>query len=334
MKLLRRVVAILAGLALLVIASIFGWLYLYTADLPAVAMLDPYAPSAPAEIRTGTDTFTHVVPANQLGTYLPSALRAAEGQPDARGPIRAAFIDLLGGAPSHDQMYSWQIARDFAQQGDNLRRQIDRIRLAQQIHHRFDQQQVLTIFLNRVHLGQDVNGVEDASIRYIGKHVSDLSLGEAALIAGLIRSPSHDSPINHPERAVERRNWVLEKMARQGAVSQADADQAEESPLLVRRTTSSNPTYDWNRCALTIASLGWPTNGLIHARQGEEYKTTPVIRFEILESGEIRNAILTRSSGVADTDNAVLTSIKNIRYEERPPGCGILESQATVNIDF
>jgi penicillin-binding protein 1A len=334
MRVLRRIVAVIAGLALLVVPSIFGWLYLYTADLPSVATLDQYEPSAPAEIRTETGSVTHVVPTNQFGSYLPGALLGAEGQPDPRGPIRAAFSDLLRETPPKGQMYSWQIARSLVHNERSLPRQIDEIRVAQQIHHRFNQQQILTIYMNRVPLGQDITGVEDASLRYFGKQVSDLSLGEAALIAGLIRSPSHDSPINHPERAVQRRNWVLDKMVHQGLVSKADADQAEAAPLIVKQTASSDPTYDWKRCALTIATLGPQTNGLIHARQGEEYKTTPVIRFEVLESGETRNAILTRSSGVADTDNYVLTSIKNMRYKERPLGCGILENQATVNVDF
>ena len=155
-------------------------------------------------------------------------------------------------------MYSWQIARALGPRGDRLGQQIDRLRIAQQIHRRFSQQQILTIYMNRVYLGPDVNGVEDASVRYFGKHVSDLSLDEAALIAGLIRAPSHDSPINHPERAVRRRNWVLEKMVRQGSVSQASADQAEEAPLIVKRTADSDATYDWKRCALMIASHGSP----------------------------------------------------------------------------
>jgi membrane peptidoglycan carboxypeptidase len=80
--------------------------------------------------------------------------------------------------------------------------------LAEQIQRHFNQRQVLTIYLNRVYLGENTYGVEDASMRYFGKYAFDLSLDEAALLAGLIRSPRRDSPIVHPERAVERRNHL------------------------------------------------------------------------------------------------------------------------------
>jgi len=334
MKLLGRIAAILVGLVLLLVALIFGWLYLYTADLPSVAILDQYAPSTPAEVRTETGSAAHIVPSDQLGKWLHGAVLAAEGQPDPRGPIHAALASFVWATKPQGQMYSWQIARELGPRGDRLGQQIDRLRMAQQIHRRFNQQQILTIFLSRVRFGPDVNGVDDASVRYFGKHVSDLSLDEAALIAGLIRAPSHDSPINHPERAVRRRNWVLENMVRQGSVSQASADQAEEAPLIVKRTADSDATYDWKRCALTIASHGSPISGPIRPRPGEELKTTPVISFEVMESGEIRNPIVSRSSGVADIDNDVLSNIRNLKYLQRPPGCGIIQSQYVANIDF
>lgn len=334
MKLLGRILAVLVGLILLVVISTCSWLYLYTADLPSVVMLDRYAPSAPVEIHTESGSAAHVVPADRFGKYLMSALVAAEGQPDPRGPIRVALTSFLWETPPRGQMYSWQIARDLVHNGRGLRRQMDELRLAQQIHRRFNQQQILTIFMNRVSLSQDVSGVEDASVRYFGKHALDLSLEESALIAGLIRSPNHDSPIGHPERAVQRRNWVLDNMARQGSVSQLDARQAKASPLIVKQTPNSEPTYDWKRCALTLATHTWPADGSTRMRPGERYQNTPVISFEVLESGQISNAIVSRSSGVADIDNYALDGIKNMRYHDRPPGCGIIQSQATVNVDF
>ena len=334
MKLLGRIVTILVGLILLLVASLCAWLYLYTADLPAAATLDQYVPSTDAAIQNGTGSISHIVPADRLGKYLVSAVVAAEGQPDLRGPIRATAASLLWDTPMRGQMYSEQIARDLAHSGHGLGHQIDELRLAQQIQRRFKQQEILTIYLNRVYLGEDVSGVEDASIRYFGEHVSELSLDQAALIAGLIRAPNHDSPINHPERAVLRRNWVLDQMIRQKSVSPTDAEQAKAAPLVIKQTANSDPAYDWNRCALTIASHESPTKASIRTRPGERYQNTPVIRFEVLESGEISHAIVSRSSGVADIDNYALIWIKNMRYKERPPGCGTIESQATATVDF
>jgi membrane peptidoglycan carboxypeptidase len=100
----------------------------------------------------------------------------------------------------------------------------NRLRLADRIQRHFSQRQVITIYLNRVYLGENTYGIEDASRRYFGKHALDLSLDEAALLAGLIRSPNHNSPIAHPDRAVERRNLVLDRMVADGTVSRAEAD--------------------------------------------------------------------------------------------------------------
>src|SRR6266536_5736279 len=203
MKLLGRILAI-AGAIILVAASIVcGWLYFYTADLPSIAELHRYNPAAASEIQIGDNSLTHVVPSDLLGKYLLSALVAAEGQADSREPIRATIASLLSDVQPHAQMYSWQLAHGLAPKGDSIHRQIDELRLAEQIQRHFDQRQVLTIYLNRVYLGENTYGVEHASMRYFGKRAYDLSLDEAALLAGLIRSPSRDSPIEHPERAVE-----------------------------------------------------------------------------------------------------------------------------------
>lgn len=335
MRLLGRIVAIAGGVVLLAAAAVCGWLYFYTADLPSIAELHQYDPATASEIHVRADSPTHVVPTDQLGKYLVSALVAAEGQTESRGPIRATIASLLSDVQPRAQMYSWQLARGLAPKGHAIGRQIDELRLAEQIQRHFDQRQVLTIYLNRAYFGENTYGVEDASMRYFGKHASDLSLDEAALLAGLIRSPHGDSPIDHPERAVQRRNWVIDQMISQGSVSQEDAEQAKAAPLIVKQTANSEATYDWNRCALKLASHGLPTNTTIRVRPGEKsMKQTPVVSFEVLESGEVRNAAVYRSSGIADIDNFALASVRIMRYNERPHGCGIIASRAVVNVDF
>jgi len=269
-----------------------------------------------------------------MGKYLPSALVAAEGQAESRDPILATITDLFSDARPRAEMFSWRLARGLVPKGLSIGPQNDELRLAEHIQRHFNQHEVLTIYLNRVYLGENAYGVEDASMRYFGKHTSDLSLDEAALLAGLIRSPSHDSPIEHPERAVERRNWVLDQMYSQASVSRESADQAKAAPLIIRQTANSEATYDWNRCVLKIVSHGSPANTAIQVRAGEKSTQTPVFSFEILESGEVLNAVVKRSSGVSDIDNYGLAGIRAMRYNERPPGCGIIESQAVVNVDF
>jgi TonB family protein len=335
MKLLGRIVAIAGIVVLLATGAVCGWLYLYTGGLPSTAELYQYNPATASDLQSPTNSPMHVIPGDQMGKYLLSALFAAEGQADSRGPIRATIAGLFSDFQPRPQMYSWQLARGLVPKGNSIGRRIDELRLAEQIQRHFDQRQILTIYLNRVYLGENTFGVEDASTRYFGKHASDLSLDEAALLAGLIRSPGHDSPIEHPERAVERRNWVIDQVISQGSVLREDAERAKTAPLIIKQTANSAATYDWNRCALKVISHRSPADTTIRVRAGEKSTNqTPVISFEVLESGEVRNAVLRRSSGIADIDNYALAGVRAMRYNERPPGCAIIESQAVVNVDF
>jgi len=236
MKLFSRILVIMGALVLLAMGTVWYWLYYYTADLPSIADLSQYNPVIASELKRPPNSLTHVIPGEQMGKYLLNALVAAEGQPETRGPIRMAIVDLLSESLHPGaQMYSWQLARGQIVRNREIHRQIDELRLADQIQRHFSQQQVLTIYLNRVHLVGDTYGVEDASILYFGKHAAELSLDEAALLAGLIRSPNHDSPVKHPDRAVERRNWVIDRMISQGTVSEEEAKQARAAPLLIEQ---------------------------------------------------------------------------------------------------
>jgi membrane carboxypeptidase/penicillin-binding protein len=339
MRVLGRIILAICGLVLVAICTLCSWLYLYSADLPSIAGLYQYDPAAVSEVRVWpvdeAHPVAHVVPSNRFGNYIVKAAIAAEGQPEARRPIRATISGLLSGTGPRGQMYSWRIARELVPSSHAIRRQIDELRLAERIQGHFDQRQIMTIYLNRVYLGDNTYGAEDGALRYFGKHLADLSLDEAALLAGLIRSPAHDSPFNHPERAVQRRNSVLAEMMNAGSVSTEEGKQAQIAPLIVKQTADSEPAYDRNRCALKLASRGSPVNTTIRARSGEKpTKYPPVIAFEILESGEIRNAVVRRSSGIADIDNYALSSVKAMKYYERPLGCGIIDSQAVITIDF
>jgi penicillin-binding protein 1A len=266
MGLLGRIVAISGGVVLAAVSAVCGWLYFYTADRPSIAELYRYNPATASEIQNGANSITHVIPSSQMGKCLLNAIVAAEGQVESRDPIRATITGLFSDVQPRAPMYSWQLARGLAPKGDSITRQIDELRVAEQIQRHFSQQQILTIYLNRVYLGENTYGVEDASMRYFGKPASGLALEGAALLAGLIRSPSHDSPIDHPGRAVDRRNWVVDKMTSQGSVPRADAQWAKESPLIVKQTANSEATYDWKRCTLKIISHGSPTNTTIRLR--------------------------------------------------------------------
>jgi penicillin-binding protein 1A len=335
MKLLARTLGSVVAILMAATAALCIWLYFYTADLPSISSLSLYNPAVRSDVGNRDGIVTHVIPGSEMENSLFPALFAAEGQPERRGPIRVAFGAFLSDHPQRAPLYSSRLAREFSFKGSALRRQIDQLRVAEQIHRKFSLHDVLTIYLNHVLLGQNVYGVEDGSTRYFGKPASSLSPDEAALLIGMVGSPNYYSPIQHPERAVERRNFVLDRMTALGYLPPVETERAKASPLLVKQAADSEPAYDYQRCALRVVNQGSPADATILLNPVKKIPSQmPVIKFEILENGEVRNVAVQRSSGIEKIDGYALAWITTIRYEERPLGCGIIESQAAVNINY
>ena len=103
------------------------------------------------------------------------------------------------------------------------------------LEHRFDKQQIFAMYANEIPLGQigsfSVDGFGEASQDYFGKDVNQLDLAECAMLAGLIQSPSRLNPFHHPDRAIERRNLVLDSMVETGAITKDEAETAKAEPL-------------------------------------------------------------------------------------------------------
>jgi penicillin-binding protein 1B len=116
-----------------------------------------------------------------------------------------------------------------------LKRKIVEMLIALELEQKFSKQQIFEFYANRVDLGQrgsfTINGFAEASQAYFNRDLKDITLPEAALIAGLIQAPSALSPYRHPERALERRNLVLDSMVETHAITRDQADKAKATPL-------------------------------------------------------------------------------------------------------
>jgi penicillin-binding protein 1B len=116
-----------------------------------------------------------------------------------------------------------------------VRRKLTEIMIALELEQKFSKQQIFEFYANRVDLGQrgsfTISGFAEAARAYFNKDLKDITLPEAALLAGLIQAPSYLSPYRHPERALERRNTVLDAMVDNHAITRADADKAKATPL-------------------------------------------------------------------------------------------------------
>src|SRR4026208_327603 len=103
-----------------------------------------------------------------------------------------------------------------------LVRKIREAKVARAIEAKYDKKKILELYLNQISLGNGAYGVEVASQRYFGKSVRDLNLAEAATLAALPKAPSRYNPVRYPERAIQRRNTVIELMRQGGENSDAE----------------------------------------------------------------------------------------------------------------
>ena len=125
-----------------------------------------------------------------------------------------------------------QLARNvFLTQDKTVVRKLEEFLWAWQIERQYSKEEILEAYLNEVHVGHGANGVEAASQLYFGKSVNQLTLSEAAMIAGVIRWPVRYSPFNNPDIAVERRDFVLSRMQELGYISAQEAQSARAEEL-------------------------------------------------------------------------------------------------------
>jgi len=129
-----------------------------------------------------------------------------------------------------------QLARGFFLTPERrIKRKLIEILITFQLEHRFTKQQIFAMYANEINLGQrgsfSIDGFGEASQAYFGKEIRQLSLPQCAMLAGIIQSPNRLNPFRHPERAIERRNLVLDTMVETGAITKDQAEQAKAEPL-------------------------------------------------------------------------------------------------------
>ncbi|MEU3898774.1 transglycosylase domain-containing protein [Streptomyces sp. NPDC045251] len=202
-----------------------------------------------------------VVPLKEISPYMQKAIVAIEdsrfyehGAVDLKGVLRALNKnarsgEVSEGASTLTQQYVKNVFVEEA--GDDptkvaqatqqtLGRKIRELKLAIQVEEELGKKKILENYLNITFFGQQAYGVEAASQRYFSKSAKDLNLQEAALLAGIVQSPSRYDPVNDEAEATKRRNVVLERMAQVGDISQAEADKAQETPLGLKVSRPKN----------------------------------------------------------------------------------------------
>ncbi|HHH39644.1 MAG TPA: peptidase, partial [Sedimenticola sp.] len=155
---------------------------------------------------------------------------------DYQGLIRAALQLLMTGEKRQGgSTITMQVARNFfLSRKKTYTRKLQEILLALKIEHDLSKQEILELYLNKIYLGHRAYGVGAAAQVYYGSGVNDLTLAQTAMIAGLPKAPSRYNPITNPARALERRNYVLDRMRQQGYIDEQAYRQAKAMPVTAR----------------------------------------------------------------------------------------------------
>jgi penicillin-binding protein 1A len=210
-----------------------------------------------ATLATRGDMGGAAVPLRELPDYVPKAFVAIEDRRfyshhgvDPFGIMRAVIADVLRrGASQGASTITQQLAKNlFLTQERTVSRKLQEMVLAFWLEHRFSKAQILELYLNRVYFGAGAYGVEGAAQRYFGKSARQLTLAEAALLAGLVQSPSRLAPTRNPDGAERRARVVLTDMAEQKLVSEDAAHAALAHPARAIKPAgadSVNYVADW-----------------------------------------------------------------------------------------
>jgi 1A family penicillin-binding protein len=252
----RRILLVTSGtFALTLIATfLYSWSCGYR-GCPSTAEIQAFVPSQGGRVldRNGDllgylDPVRRItVPLERVPDNVRNAFIAVEDRRftehhglDWRGVARAFWRNVTTfGVREGASTLTMQVARSGfigdEQNDRSIGRKLIELRLAPRIEDALTKDQILELYLNLIYLGDATYGVEAASRHYFGKSVNRLSLAEAALLAGLPRAPSVYDPRDHPDRAMVRRNVVLGLMAREGFISQEEAEKTSRQRLQVAR---------------------------------------------------------------------------------------------------
>src|SRR5947199_4411423 len=182
-----------------------------------------------------------IVSLNEVSPYFIEAVLAREDSRfyehkgiDWRGILRALVRDVMSGSPKEGaSSITQQLARNSLPLGGRtLSRKLLEAMVALRIERQFTKQQILELYVNRIYFGNGCYGVETASQAYFGESASQLNLSEAALLAGLIRSPNRFSPLKNPEGAAIQRNAVLDRLVALKKITLAQAEEAKKAKIV------------------------------------------------------------------------------------------------------
>ena len=282
---LQSIVLWCTGLALAGIVSILLLVFIAMAvafpNLPDISELSDYRPKLPLRVFSAEGTLIgefgeerrHLTPIKAIPKVMTDAVLAIEdarfyehGGVDYKGILRAALANLGRIKSQGASTITMQVARNvYLSTEKTYTRKIYEILLTFKLEHMLTKDQILEIYMNQIFLGNRAYGFAAASETYFGKPLKDVTIAEAAMLAGLPKAPSAYNPISNPKRAKARQLHIIERMLENGFISEAQANAAKTEELKVKSSADDTKIHA-EYVAETVRQL-------IYAQYGEETYT-------------------------------------------------------------
>jgi penicillin-binding protein 1A len=245
----------LAGLILISILLVGFMLVMAYPNLPPLDSLTDYRPKIPLRIFSADNVLIgefgeerrNVVHFKDIPDMMKKAVLAIEddrfyehGGVDYLGIARAAVHNLSGGTKQGASTITQQVARNFFLSSEQtLRRKLYEMLLAWKIEQNLTKDQILEVYMNQIYLGQRAYGFASAAQIYFGKKLSDITIAEAAMLAGLPKAPSSNNPVVNPKRARVRQQYILQRMRNLGYITNAQYAEAKDEELKIKMDSNA-----------------------------------------------------------------------------------------------
>jgi len=309
-----RLVVGLAGLAAAGVASLLLIIGLALAvaypNLPDVGHLADYRPKLPLQVLTADgkpmgdfgEERRNLVPIKEMPQVMIDAVLAIEDARffehsgvDYRGMVRAALANLGQAKSQGASTITMQVARNvYLSAEKSYTRKIYEVLLTFKLEHLLTKEQILEIYMNQIFLGQRAYGFSMAAQTYFGKPLKDVSIAEAAMLAGLPKAPSAFNPVSNPKRARARQLHIIDRMRENGFITAEEAATAKEEKLRLRRQTTDRTRAEFAAEMVRQA---------IVAQYGEDAYTRGLVVTTTIRSDDQQSAYQAVRQGLMDFES-------------------------------
>ncbi|MCA1247423.1 penicillin-binding protein 1A [Massilia sp. MS-15] len=254
-RLILMALGALTGLAVIGVLVLAFALAMAYPNLPALDTITDYRPKMPLRIFTADNVLIGefgeerrtLVHFKDIPDVMKKAVLSIEDDRfyehsgiDYWGILRAAFKNATGGSRQGASTITQQVARNFFLSSEQtFKRKAYEAMLAWKIEKNLSKDQILELYMNQIYLGQRAFGFQSAAQIYFGKDLRDISVAEAAMLAGLPKAPSAYNPVVNPTRARTRQQYILQRMHSLGYITDAQYQQAKEEPLKIKTDSTA-----------------------------------------------------------------------------------------------